>query len=281
MRPPQPATGGMVEERLGSTWVAFLETMPPGGMVVEGFARTIRLIFGLAMLAAGTVLAAPTALTVARWWREAPAAPAQAAFPQTPQQPAAWPGPAGPGPEAAPSVVWSGPAAAAAPVARSEYRPPEPPGPLPPVAIGAAGPGPDLSAAYRSTLAVPPPPLIDGQRPPPVAVGWTARFSREPQQRRELQPPPAASYRVRDGDDLTSIASRFYGTPAAASLIWQANRGLLADPAVLPIGVELVLPRPDAAGGRGTSIDPLLGHPGRPATQPASPPGDPWLNAAS
>ena len=257
---------------------------------MDGFARTIRLIIGLAMLAAGTMLAAPTALTVARWWREAPVAPAQAAFPQAfppvppaaPQQPAAWAVPAGRGLEVSPPADWPATgAAASAPVARSDYRPPEPPTPLPPTAIAASGPGPDLSAAYRSTLAVPPPPLIDGQRPPPVAVGWTARFSREAQQRRELQPPPAASYRVRDGDDLTGIASRFYGTPAAASLIWQANRGLLADPAVLPIGVELVLPRPDAAGGQGTSIDPLLGQPGQPAPQPVPPPGDPWLNAAS
>lgn len=256
---------------------------------MDGFARTIRLICGLAMLAAGTVLAAPTALTVARWWREAPAARARVDFPQAfppgppaaPQQAAPWPVAAGPALDASAATAWPVPPSAPSAMARSDYRPPEPPVPLPPAAIGAAGPGPDLSAAYRSTLAVPPPPLIDGQRPPPVAVGWTARFSRDAQQRRELQPPPAASYRVRDGDDLTGIASRFYGTPAAAALIWQANRGLLADPAVLPIGVELVLPRPDAAGGRGTSIDPLLGHPGQPATEPAAPPGDPWLNAAS
>lgn len=252
---------------------------------MDGFARTLRLIVGLGMLAAGTTLAAPAGLAAARWWREAPAAPASAAFsqafpvalPSAPQPAAPWPTPAGPGPEAS----WPAAGPAPAPVARSDYRPPEPPAPLPPPAIGAVGSGPDLSAAYRSTLAVPPPPLIDGQRPPPVAVGWTARFSRESQQRRELQPPPASTYRVRDGDDLTGIAARFYGTPAAAALIWQANRGLLADPAVLPIGVELVLPRPDAAGGHGRSIDPLLGQPGLPATQSAPPPGDPWLNAAS
>ncbi|MFM7138111.1 MAG: LysM peptidoglycan-binding domain-containing protein [Planctomycetota bacterium] len=252
---------------------------------MDGLTRSIRVIFGLGMLAAGTTLAAPTALTVARWWRQAPTSAAvpqafPAIPPTAPQQVTAWPAPAAPGLEAAPPVAWPGPATAAAPVARSEYRPPAPPAPLPPAATGAAGPNPDLSAAYRSTLAVPPPPLIDGQRPPPVAVGWTARFSREVQQRRELQPPPATSYRVRDGDDLTGIASRFYGTPAAASLIWQANRGLLADPAVLPIGIELVLPRPDAAGGYGASIDPPLGQPGLPATQPAPVRGDPWLQAA-
>ncbi len=256
---------------------------------MDGFARTLRLIFGLAMLAAGTMLAAPAALTVAKWWREAPQAPAAMAFaqalppglPPAPQQPAAWPAPSEPGPDGSAAVAWSSPAVASPPLVRSDYRPPEPPAPLPPASIGVAGPGPDLSAAYRSTLAVPPPPLIDGQRPPPVAVGWTARFSRDVQQRRDLQPPPAATYRVRDGDDLTGIASRFYGTPAAAALIWQANRGLLADPAVLPIGVELALPRPDAAGRQGVSIDPALGQPPQPASHPSPPPDDPWLNAAS
>lgn len=255
---------------------------------MDGLARWIRSIFGLGMLAAGTMLAAPTAISLARWWQEAsvaaaapevvaPAAPAIVAAP--PQASAPWVVAA---PPAVPQVrAWSNEPAASLPVARAEYRPPEPPAPLPPAAIGAVGPTPDLSAAYRSTLAVPPPPLIDGQRPPPVAVGWTARFSREVQQRRELSPPPASSYVVRDGDDLTGIASRFYGTPAAATLIWQANRGLLTDPAVLPIGIELVLPRPDTAGGQGRSIDPPLGQHGLPATAPAPPPANAWLNTAS
>lgn len=258
---------------------------------MDGLARSIRLIVGLGMLAAGTTLAAPTVLTVARWWQQEPSGvappPAAVAAPVpvlagAAIQPVA-PGAAaaGPGPEAVPPAGWTVGPADPAPLARSDYRPPEPPAPLPPAAIGSAGPTPDLSAAYRSTLAVPPPPLIDGQRPPPVAVGWTARFSREVQQRRELSPPLAATYRVRDGDDLTGIATRFYGTPAAASLIWQANRGLLADPAVLPIGVDLALPRPDAAGGHGRSIDPPLGQPGVPAMPPTLPQGEPWLTPRS
>lgn len=253
---------------------------------MDGIRRGFRSIVGLGMLAAGTTLAAPTALMVARWWLAAPtgAAPQQpltADAPLASQQMAPWSVPAGPSLAASPPTVWPAPGTGSDSPARSEYHPPEPPLPLPPTALGAAGSEPDLSAAYRSTLAVPPPPLIDGQRPPPVAVGWTARFSREVQQRRELQPPPAATYRVRDGDDLTGIASRFYGTPAAATLIWQANRGLLNDPAVLPIGAELVLPRPDAAGGQGRSIEPPPGQPGLPAPQPTPPPAASWLNAAS
>lgn len=255
---------------------------------MDGFVRSLRAIFGLAMLAAGSTLAAPTAIGLARWWREASAPPAAevaevpAASPvmaAPPQAAAVWPIAAGPAPPAPQGTGWSTEPPASPPLARSEYRPPEPPAPLPPVAIG-GGQAPDLSAAYRSTLAVPPPPLIDGQRPPPVAVGWTARFSREVQQRRELSAPPASRYVVRDGDDLTGIASRFYGTPAAATLIWQANRGLLTDPAVLPIGAELVLPQP-AVAGEGRSIDPPIGHQGLPAAPASPPPAGAWLDAAT
>jgi phage tail protein X len=79
---------------------------------------------------------------------------------------------------------------------------------------------------------------------------------------------------VRDGDDLTAIAIRFYGTPAAAAAIWQANRGTLRDPGLLPIGVELLLPQPDAIGlgpssGQRRSIEPPLGQPA--VAQPVSP----------
>lgn len=248
---------------------------------MDGLFRSIRLCVGLAMLAAGTILAAPTAIAVARWWQETQANPAgQPPLSAQPTPQPAWIPPAAPGLPAAPPPGWHLAPAGPTPAVAAGYRPPEPPAPLPPPAFQAAGQGPELSSAYRSTLAVPPPPLIDGQRPPPVAVGWTARFARDQGSRPALAPPPAASYRVRDGDDLTGIATRFYGTPAAATIIWQANRGVIPDPGVLPIGVELVLPRPDAAGGRGVAIDPAVGQPGMPAV-PSMPPASAWLDAAS
>jgi phage tail protein X len=94
---------------------------------------------------------------------------------------------------------------------------------------------------------------------------------------------PATIYIVRDGDDLTTIATRFYGHPAAAAAIWQANRGLLSDPAVLPIGAALLLPPRGVVAGLGraadqTVIEPLgvsqQGRPigGGPVPSPAS-----WL----
>jgi nucleoid-associated protein YgaU len=63
------------------------------------------------------------------------------------------------------------------------------------------------------------------------------------------------TYRVVDGDDLTSIATRFYGHPGAAAMIWDANRAAISDPSLLPIGAELRLPASWAAGG---SLGPAL-----------------------
>jgi phage tail protein X len=253
---------------------------------VEGFARSVRLIIGLGMVAAGTTLAAPTALVVAEWARSgsgqqshagpAPAPAAEWRLPEASVSVVAMAGPVSPGPPTgwlpeSPTAP-GGPA----PAVREGYQPPLPPAPLPPPAGGLAAAGPDLSVAYRSTLEAPPPPLIDGQRPPPMAVGWTARGGRDPAPARVPLPPPAGSYRVRDGDDLTAIASRFYGTPAAARLIWEANRGRLADPAILPIGVELVLPHPAAESG----LEPAVGQPRGPSP-PAVSSGSPWLGSPS
>jgi phage tail protein X len=94
--------------------------------------------------------------------------------------------------------------------------------------------------------------------------------------------PPASVYRVRDGDDLTGIANRFYGTPAAAGPIWNANRGRLADPEVLPIGVEIVLPPLAAVGPDGdrrlepaATVRPDLPSP------PTATDSSPWLGLGS
>jgi phage tail protein X len=254
---------------------------------VEGLGRSVRLIVGLGMVAAGTTLAAPTALVVAEWAGNGSGQRPQAS--PAPAPTAEWPLPeasvpvvamAGPVVQPGPPAGWlpevpPAPGGAALAV-RESYQPPPPPAPLPPPAGGLAAAGPDLSVAYRSTLEVPPPPLIDGQRPPPLTVGWTARGGREPAPGRRPLPSPAGTYRVRDGDDLTAIASRFYGTPAAARLIWEANRGRLADPAILPIGIELVLPHPAAESG----LEPAVGQPLGPSPPPVSS-SSPWLGSAS
>jgi nucleoid-associated protein YgaU len=254
---------------------------------MEGLARSLRLFVGLTMVAAGTTLAAPTALLMAEWVRsdgahlETPVSPpfADQSPPQVSGTAVAGPGLGGPSPAQAAwrPALQSDPSGLTPPL-RADYQPPAPPAPLPPPAGGLAAAGPDLSVAYRSALETPPPPLIDGQRPPPVAVGWTVRGGRDAAIGRVPSHPAAATYRVRDGDDLNGIASRVYGTPAAARLIWEANRGRLADPAVLPIGLELVLPNPGTAGDG--QLEPALGHPGVPLP-PAAAGRTPWLAAPS
>ena len=127
---------------------------------------------------------------------------------------------------------------------RSEYRPPEPPGPMPPVAPDASRPAPTFAIAYRSTLDAPPPPLLDADAPPPLAVAWSANDSAQPGGRVATGSPPEASatYTVRDGDDLTGIALKVYGHAGGAQAIWSVNRDRLTNPNLLPIGLELRIP---------------------------------------
>lgn len=207
-----------------------------------------RFLVGLALVAAGAALAGPTiAPLVQELVRHRQAAPA-------PAVPAAAPAPISVGPSPATPPLAMQPSAPAWPTVEEQaipgaavppdphYQPPQPPAPLPPVAAELAGFTPEVAAAYRSTFAVPPPPLLDAHRPPPLAAGWTAH---------EVAPSPVAempaavvpqTYVIRDGDDLTGISTRFYGHASAATAIWAANRGMLPDPNVLPIGAAITLP---------------------------------------
>jgi hypothetical protein len=47
---------------------------------------------------------------------------------------------------------------------------------------------------------------------------------------------------VVDGDSLAKLAGRYLDDPRRADEILQLNRGLLSDPELLPIGVELLIP---------------------------------------
>ncbi len=139
---------------------------------------------------------------------------------------------------------------------------PEPAMPLPDVPAELAQRAPPLESDYHSALDLPPPPLLDAQSPPPLVGGSTWRQPQAPASLASLQPgrvptnspaavserhmpadaPESSVYVVCDGDDLTSIAIRFYGHPAAARLIYEANRDRLPAADVLPIGVVLALP---------------------------------------
>jgi nucleoid-associated protein YgaU len=166
---------------------------------------------------------------------------------------------------------------------RADYVPPAAPERLPAVPASLGAEGPAINGTYRSTLSVPPPPLLDSQAPPPgqpVAVE-APRPSVYGEPAATAAPP--ATYVVRDGDDLTGIAIRFYGHPAAAASVWTANRDVIPDPALLPIGLRLRMPPPwsvpglpGAAADAGRSIEPPAATAG-PRQPPASAASASWL----
>jgi nucleoid-associated protein YgaU len=250
----------------------------------------LRFVVGIAMVAAGAGLAGPTVVALVREVSRHDGGQAVVAPPSVAAQPGLEPrgAPQPPGPPDWP-VGGEPVALGVAPPLDPHYQPPAPPVPMPPVPADLRGAVPDVAAAYRSTLDVPPPPLLDGQAPPPLAAGWTAHELATP------APPvmPAAvvpqAYVIRDGDDLTGIATRFYGHPSAAMAIWSANRQAVPDPNVLPIGATIALPPAwavqPARAGDPRAIEPTTvgvaaaRPPGQPAVAVARPAG--WLGAGS
>jgi len=51
------------------------------------------------------------------------------------------------------------------------------------------------------------------------------------------------THKVVDGDSLALLAERYLGSQSRAMEIYQANRNVLTQPDILPIGVELKIPR--------------------------------------
>lgn len=221
--------------------------------------RLVRFVVGLALMMAGAVAAGPYVASVAAaysrersvipppetaaWVQQAASAasqpggfsPASPAQPEMMQPPSAWR--EAPSPHLPAEEPWAAPSMPFVP--RSDFRPPPPPSALPPVAADLARPAPPIDSAYRSTLDTPPPPLLDGDAPPPLAVAWSANGA---PRARATTTGETSSYVVRDGDDLTGIAIKVYGHAGGAQTIWSVNRDRLADPNVLPIGIELRIP---------------------------------------
>lgn len=243
----------------------------------------IRFVVGASMVAAGVALVSPLGTVVARRWAEKhrPGAQPSAAPAAIPSMPGQFAVPVAPVAAAAP---WGQQMAAGqpAPLPRSDYAPPPAPAQLPPAPAALAAPSPALGGTYRSTLEMPPPPLLDGEGPPPMAVAWAVPQSPQAPVAPQMMPAALvpATYTVKDGDDLTAIAARFYGHPSAAAAVWSVNRETVPDPDLLPIGAELKLPPPwtirsDRAAG---SIEPVALTPERhPEPNPVAVPTRQWL----
>jgi phage tail protein X len=66
----------------------------------------------------------------------------------------------------------------------------------------------------------------------------------------EMLPETASAppvHKVIDGDSLALLAERYLGSASRAMEIFEANRTVLAHPEILPIGVELKIPRANPA----------------------------------
>ncbi len=70
-------------------------------------------------------------------------------------------------------------------------------------------------------------PMVPVEPDPPLAEGVEA-FSR--------------MHRIADGDTLPALAARYLGDARRWVELFQANRRVLSDPAILPLGVELKVP---------------------------------------
>jgi len=227
------------------------------------FMHTLRFLIGMAMLAGAVALIQPfvAAVVAARESMHTVAGPEMA--PSSGGQPGMTTLMMGTGGHAIPDQRPAGePGSPGVPLAVegvvSHVPPPPPPTPLPASGIEWSPAAPMLDSTYRSTVDIPPPPLLDGHAPPPLSTGWAVHdVARQPASAGGPLQQAAAmtAYEVRDGDDLTGIALKVYGHAGAASAIWAANRDRLTDPQVLPIGLLLQLPptwsMPSVMGAQG------------------------------
>ena len=232
------------------------------------FMHIVRFFIGMGMLAGGVALAQPfVAAVLAARGDVTPASGPVVASPT-------------PGPQSGLSAMMIGTGGHAIPDARpTEFAerqsvsradggpvpptlPPSPPTPLPASGLDLSPASPAIDGTYRSTVDIPPPPLLDVQSPPPLAAGWSVHDVAAPVAPSLAVQPASlpADYVVRDGDDLTGIALKVYGHAGAATAIWTANRDRLTDPQVLPIGLALrlppswMLPAAHAAHGSGAGL---------------------------
>jgi phage tail protein X len=217
------------------------------------FMHTVRFFVGMAMLAGGVALAQPFVAAVVAARGQATASRSSAAVPGVqPGLPAMAIGSGAhaiPDPRHMDSLGVSGLPLTAGDQFLAAPAPPMPPTPMPPTRLPASGmdsspASPALDGTYRSTVEIPPPPLLDFHAPPPLSAGWSAHdVARPAAQSPAVQPASVpADYVVRDGDDLTAIALKVNGHAGAAPAIWAANRDRITDPQLLPIGLALRLP---------------------------------------
>ena len=82
----------------------------------------------------------------------------------------------------------------------------------------------------------------------PPARGWGSSMSEMLPGYSEASLP---THKIIDGDSLALLAERYLGSASRASEIFAANRNVPSQPEILPIGVELKIPRADLVPAQG------------------------------
>jgi nucleoid-associated protein YgaU len=83
-----------------------------------------------------------------------------------------------------------------------------------------------------------PPPAVT----PPTDSRWDHSLDKLLPARSAPQSQQPRRHVIVDGDTLAALAERYLGSAARAGELFQANRDVLMDPQLLPIGVELRIP---------------------------------------
>lgn len=76
--------------------------------------------------------------------------------------------------------------------------------------------------------------------PMPAAAGWGSPMVMMPARSGSASAP--VTHKIVDGDTLRSLAERYLGSADRSGEILEANRDVLANPEILPIGLELKIP---------------------------------------
>lgn len=127
--------------------------------------------------------------------------------------------------------------------------------PVAAAAAPAAEPQKSAPAAIVSDAKVAPKPQDDQNTLRPIHPSFEATTVSETmnclRDNRPLHRPAAAvengvrRHRIVDGDSLESLAERYLGFSARSAEIFEANRNVLSDPEILPLGVEIKIPPAD------------------------------------
>jgi nucleoid-associated protein YgaU len=117
-----------------------------------------------------------------------------------------------------------------------------------------AGEGqPQVSVSQRLATVVKP---LDIEKSPPPLAAKYPETDRSSDSRRGvsidllLPATEARTHKIIDGDTLAALAQRYLGSTARAGEIFEANRAVLSDPELLPIGAELKIPAIDSRRSR-------------------------------